>query len=253
MLIDTHAHLTMSEFNDLPQVMDRAREAGVSTIINAGFDLESSIKAVDLTKQYEMMFSAVGIHPHHADSVNDSSINRLEELSKNKKVVAIGETGLDYYENPMPKELQKKAFEGHINLAKKLNLPMIFHGRQSGDDILDILKANKEVKGVFHCFSEDVEYARKALDMGFFISFTGIITFKNADKMREVVSYVPISSIMVETDCPYLTPQLYRGKRNEPSYVKIVAEKVAEIKQITFEQVCEITSRNANNLFGVAI
>lgn len=251
MLIDTHAHLTMQQFNDLPEVLKRAHDCRVGTIINASFDIDSSIGSIELAKKYGNIFASVGIHPHHADTVDEKTIEELESLSDNKKVVAIGETGLDYFENPVPKDVQKKAFSMHIKLAIKKGMPLILHGRDADDDMLEVLKRENAEKGVFHCFSGDADYARRVIDAGFMISFTGIITFKNADKAREALKTTPLDKIMIETDCPYLAPQIYRGKRNEPSYIKFVAEKIAEIKRLSTEEVEEATSRNATLFFGL--
>lgn len=252
-LIDTHAHLTMPDFNDLEDVLARAKDVSVNTIINVSFDMDSSIGSADLAKKFKNIFAAVGIHPHHAEDVNDDAINRLKTLANDKKVVAIGETGLDYYENNVPKDIQKKIFVRHINLAKELNLPLIIHVRDAYDDALEILKKENDppIKGVFHCFGECMEYAKKILDLNYYISFTGIITFKNAHNVRETAKYVPLDFIMLETDCPYLAPQIFRGKRNEPSYLKYTAEKIADIKSVSFEKACEETTKNAKRLFGL--
>lgn len=252
-LIDTHAHLTMPEFDDIEDVLVRAKDASVNTIINVAFDIDSSIKSVELSDRYHNIFAAVGIHPQHADDVNDDAINRLKTLANDKKVVAIGETGLDYFENNVPKDTQKQLFIRHINLAGELNLPLIIHVRDAYDDALEILRKEKTlpIKGVFHCFGESIEYAKKILDLNYYISFTGIITFKNAHNVRETAKYVPLDFIMLETDCPYLAPQIYRGKRNESAYLKFIAEKLAEIKGISFEEVCEGTTKNAIRLFNL--
>jgi len=241
----------MPQFSDLPEVLKRARDCGVRTIINASFDMDSSIGSIDMAERYGNIFASVGIHPHHADTVDEKVIEELGSLCDNKKVVAIGETGLDYFENPVPKDVQKKAFSMHIDLAIKKALPLILHGRDADDDMLDILKREKAERGVFHCFSGDADYARRVIGAGFMISFTGIITFKNADKAREALKAAPLDRIMIETDCPYLAPQIYRGKRNEPSYIRFVAEKIAEIKGISIEEVENVTSRNAALFFGL--
>jgi TatD DNase family protein len=174
-------------------------------------------------------------------------------LCANKKVVAVGETGLDYFENPIPKEVQKKAFALHIRLAVEKKLPLILHGRNADTDMLEVLAKEGRglVKGVFHCFSGDAAYARQVLDAGFMVSFTGVITFKNAHAVRETVKSVPLERMMIETDCPYLAPQAFRGKRNEPSYVVHVAEKIAELKQLSFDEVAEKTSANAVKFFSL--
>lgn len=253
MLIDTHAHLTMPEFSDLDEVLERALDAGVRMIVNASFDEDSSFRSVELSKKYDNIFASVGIHPHHADRVDQGTIRLLGDYCKNAKVVAVGETGLDYFENPVPKDVQKKALKKHIQLAVEKNLPLILHGRDADADMLEVLKKEGQgrIKGVFHCFSGDVDHARKVLDEGFFISFTGVVTFKNADLARQTAKYVPIDRIMIETDCPYLAPQTMRGKRNEPAYVVDIARKIAELKQMSFEELSEITSSNAMKFFAL--
>ncbi len=253
MLIDTHAHLTMPEFSDLPQTLARARDAGIEMIINASFDEESSQKSVELAEKHKNIYASVGVHPHHADRVSEDLIEVIGGLCSGKKTVAIGETGLDYFENPVPKEIQKKAFAMHIGLAIEKGLPLILHGRDADADMLEVLKKEGRdlVKAVFHCFSGDPAYAKQVLDAGFMMSFTGVITFKNAHSVRETVKYVPIDSIMIETDCPYLAPQLMRGKRNEPSYIVHTAEKIAELKHLSFDEVAEKTSANAVNFFSL--
>ena len=256
MLIDTHAHLTMEQYTDLDEVIKRASENGVLKIINASFDIASSEKGAELSGKYENLFFAAGIHPHHAETADEEGMKKIRALAACPKAVAIGETGLDHYENPVPKEVQRRAFEAHLSLAAELGLPVILHGRDAGEEMLDVIKATGlrpetkgGLKGVFHCFSEDEDYARKVFDLGFLVSFTAIITFKNASKMREVVKYVPLDRMMLETDCPYLAPQIFRGSRNEPSYVRFVAEKLAEIKGIPVAEVEKATTANAEGLF----
>ncbi len=250
MLIDTHAHLTMPDFNDLEEVLSRAKSSDIKYIINASFDMDSSIKSVDLAKKHKNIFAAIGIHPHHANALNEDAKKVLNKLCNDVEVVAIGETGLDYFQNPIRKDVQKESFLFHLDLAKKNDLPIILHGRSAEEDMLEILK-DENVRGVFHCFSSDKNYAKKVLDMGFFISFTAIITFKNAEELREVVRFVPLDFIMLETDCPYLAPQIYRGKRNEPSYLIHTANKIAEIKKTPMEAVAEITTKNAIKFFSL--
>jgi TatD DNase family protein len=251
MLIDTHAHLTMEEFPDIDDVLKRAKEFDVRHIINASFDLDSSIKGVELAQKHDMIFASVGIHPHHADHADEASVIELKKLAGSRKVVAIGETGLDYFENPVPKEVQKKAFARHIELARVLDLPLIFHGRDADEDMLDVIKdaGAGKIRGVFHCFSSGKEFAKKVLDLGFLISFTAVITFKNAHGVREVAEYIPMDKMMLETDCPYLAPQVFRGKRNEPSYLRFVAEKLAEVKKVPLEEIGPITSKSAKDFF----
>ena len=242
----------MPQFGDLDNVIARAKDSGVGCIINASFDLDSSKKSVELSNKYENMYACVGIHPHNAAEMNDAAIKELKLLIKDKKVIAVGETGLDYYNNEVPEDVQKKAFLEHIKLSKQYGLPLVLHGRNAPDQMLDILKREATGrKAVFHCFSEDTDYAKKVIDLGFLISFTAVITFKNAAMLREVVKYAPLEKIMIETDCPYLAPQKYRGQRNEPAYVACVAEKIAEIKGISIEEVAEKTTETALSFFGI--
>lgn len=252
-LIDTHAHLTMPEFNDIQDVADRAKQSSVSAIINVGFDLESSYQCVELANKYDFMFASVGIHPHNALEEPADKIEQIKILADNKNVVAIGETGLDYYQNNRPVEAQIESFISHIELAKQLNLPLIIHGRDSCQDIIAVLKENLDpsLRGVFHCFAGDIDSAKEAVGLGFYISFTGIITFKNAHDMRAIVKYVPLEKMLIETDSPYLAPQQFRGKRNEPSYLHFIAEKIAEIKNEDIERVASITTDNSIKLFGL--
>lgn len=251
MFIDTHAHLTMPQFNDLDELLRRAKESGVEKIVNASFDLDSSKKSVELAEKYSQIFASIGIHPHHAPDADGAAFDVLKELAKNRKVVAIGETGLDYFENPVPKDVQKKVVLDHIRLAKELDLPVILHVRDAGDDLLELINGMKELRAVFHCFAQDAAFAEKVIGLGALISFTANITFKNAHALRETARRVPLEKIMIETDCPYLAPQAFRGKRNEPSYVRYVAEKLAEIKNISVEEVSAVTSANAVRFFGL--
>ncbi len=252
MLIDTHAHLTMSQFGDLEEVLKRAKEAGVEYIINAAFDLESSKKSLELAGRYPNIFACAGIHPHNAGELDESSLSELSALLKNKKTLAVGETGLDFYNNEVPEAVQTKAFVKQIEISRDSGLPLVLHGRSAPDKMLEVL--NSEAKGqkaVFHCFSQDSAYAKKVLDLGYYISFTGVITFKNAHSMREVVKTVPLERMMIETDCPYLAPQKFRGQRNEPAYVRYVAEMIAEVKKINKEEVEAKTTETAIEFFGI--
>ncbi len=247
----------MSEFSDIDEVVSRAETAGVSHIINVGFDLESSKQSVELSKKYPQMYACVGIHPHHAQMLDDKAFAELECLAAQDKVVAIGETGLDYFVSETPKEIQKESLIRHVRLALSLGKPVVFHTRQAGGEILETLNSSFSVselgklRGVFHCFSENIELAKQILDRGFFLSFTGIVTFKNAHAVREVVAAVPIGKIMIETDCPYLAPQAFRGKRNEPSYLPLIAGMIAHIKDTDIETVALATTANAKQFFGV--
>lgn len=261
MLIDTHVHLDSKEFQgDVTNVLARARAAGVAKMINVGYDALSSRRGIDLSRMNQEIFVAVGIHPHNALGFDIEAYQQILTLASHKKVVAIGEIGLDYYylkrssqySNYPSREHQIIAFEQMMDLALELKLPVIIHAREADADILAILKSySPEVTGVIHCFSGDFDFASQVLDLGFAISFTGNITFKNNDKLREVVTRIPLGSIMIETDCPDLAPEPYRGKRNEPSLVVKIAEKIAEIKQVSFSEVARTTTRKAEKLFNL--
>lgn len=250
-LIDTHAHLNFSNFADTtPQhIIERAKNAGVTKIINIGADLKTSQESVELAKQFSEIYATVGIHPHDAQSVNDNAISQLKELAKNTKVVAIGEIGLDYFKYDGNRDIQKNAFRKLLTLAKELDLPVIIHDRDAHADILTILKETKITKGVVHCFSGDIEFATKILDLGFLISFTGNITFPKAQNLQDVVKFVPLNKLMVETDCPFLAPVPHRGKRNEPAYVIEIAKIISKIKNISLEKIANITSKTALQFF----
>lgn len=251
MLIDTHSHLNHEDFaEDLPQAITRAREAGVERILVAGYDMPSSEKAVEIAGAYEGVVASVGIHPHDAKSLKPADLDRLRELAAWEKVVAIGEIGLDFHYNFSPREEQEEAFRLQIRLAHELDMPIIVHSREAGDDILDILKSEPSVRGVMHCFSQDLETAKQVIDLGFYIGVAGPVTYKRSEELREAVEWTPIDRLLVETDCPYLAPQKFRGKRNEPSYVVYVAEKVAEVKSLPFDTIAEKTTQNAYSLFG---
>ncbi|WP_321532240.1 TatD family hydrolase [uncultured Desulfuromonas sp.] len=253
-LVDTHAHLDGGRFaEDLEQVIQRADDQGVHSIITVGCDLESSRASIDLAERYPGIYATVGIHPHDAATVTPQLLDELAQLATADKVVAIGEIGLDYYRNHCPHDQQQKAFRQQLALARQCKLPVVIHDRDAHDDVLAILREEKaeEIGGVLHCFSGDIEMAKACLDLGFYLSFTGTITYPKNDALREVIRQVPTERILVETDCPYLAAQPWRGKRNEPSYVVKTAETVAEIKGLTLTDVARITSLNAFELFGV--
>src|SRR3989344_1244171 len=272
-MIDAHCHLNFKAFEeDFDKFIKRAFGSGVTKIINVGTKLDSSEKAIKLTEKYENLYATVGIHPHHADKLEPEWDKKLEELvlrsrislreTKHPKVVAIGETGLDFYSyesngitNP---SLQKKLFIKQIEIAYKLKLPLQIHNRQAGKDILDILMDYRsfllDIPGVFHCFSGNIDFLKKVLDLGFYIGFNGNITYKGIAKgektdLKDLVKYAPIERIITETDSPYLTPVPHRGQRNEPKYAIIVAQAIGEIKSLTFEEIDRITTENAKALF----
>lgn len=254
MFFDTHAHLNAEQYNkDLAEVIDRAQKEGVSNIVVVGFDRPTIEKAMKLTEEYDFIYACVGWHPVDAIDMTEEDLLWIEELTKHPKVVALGEMGLDYYWDKSPKEIQKEVFRRQIRLAKKVELPIVIHNRDATADIVEILKEEeaKEVGGIMHCFSGSPETAKECTDMNFYISLGGPVTFKNAKKPKEVAEVIPLEKLLIETDCPYLAPHPYRGKRNEPGYVKLVAEQIAEIKGISTEEVARVTTENAKKIFGI--
>ncbi|XQY91960.1 TatD family hydrolase [Metabacillus sp. HB246100] len=254
MLFDTHAHLNAIQYNeDLQEVINRAIAEKVTRIVVVGFDRETITRAMELTEEYDMIYAAVGWHPVDAIDMTDDDLKWIKELASHPKVVAIGEMGLDYYWDKSPKEIQKEVFRKQIQLAKEVKLPIIIHNRDATEDVVAILKDEgaSEVGGIMHCFTGSIEVAKQCMDMNFYLSFGGPVTFKNAKKPKEVAKDIPLDRLLIETDCPYLTPHPYRGKRNEPSYVKYVAEQIAELRGMSFEEIAEKTSDNANKVFGI--
>lgn len=251
-LIDTHAHLTDPKFDsEIDEVIARANDAGVDRIIVCGYDLESSRAAVEMARRFECVYAAVGIHPHDAKSYSAGIESAIEELSRAPKVVAIGETGLDYHYDFSPRCAQVAAFEAQIELAARVGLPVVIHSREADGEALQVLtgRGGNNIAGVFHCFSGDVEFARAVLDAGFYIGVDGPVTYRGSEKLRGVVEFCPLDRLLIETDCPYLAPVPHRGKRNEPAYVRYVAEEAARVKGISFEKLAEATTANARKLF----
>jgi len=253
---DSHAHLDGAAFDDdRGAVLDRAFEAGITdlVLIGASDGFESNPKALEIARTRDRLYATVGIHPHDATVVNDGILMQIDELASDPKVVAIGEMGLDYYYDNSPKETQQAAFRSFIQLAKTRKKPIVIHTRDAEADTLRILKEEgaADVGGIIHCFSGTAELARGALELGFVISFSGILTFKKSDEIREVASWVPRDMTLVETDCPYLAPVPYRGKRNEPAHVVHTAQRLAEIWKVDLEEVMAQTGENAARLFRV--
>ena len=254
-IIDTHCHLSDKRFDeDRDAVIERAREAGVSHMVavGGGGPIEASEASAELASRHDFLRSTAGIHPHDAKTYDDATEARIEKLLVKDAVVAVGETGLDYYYEHSPRDLQREALARHLNLSKRYDLPIVLHCRESEDDLREVLdheRPNSTVDGVVHCFTGKYDDARWYVDKGLLISFTGIITFKTADDLREVVKKLPLDRIMVETDAPYLAPIPNRGKRNEPAFVTHVAEKVAEIKDVEISEVARTTTKNALELF----
>lgn len=254
MLVDSHCHLNFPEFKeDIDDVITNAGIFGVKHLLTVNTRLSESIEIQKIAEKYSNIFCSVGIHPHDSKDYNDHSL--LEQLTihaNHPKVVALGETGLDYYYNNSDREIQINCFKIHLEASAKLNLPVIIHTREADVDTINCLDEFPNTKGVFHCFTGSSEFAKQGLDRGLYISFSGIITFKNASELREVVKYVPLERMLVETDSPFLAPLPHRGKRNEPAYTRFVAELVANIKRVPFNDVAEITTRNFFNLFNKA-
>jgi TatD DNase family protein len=264
-MIDVHCHLNFNAFkNDYDDAIKKAVEAGVKTIINVGTSIETSLRAVELTKEYENLYAIVGIHPHHADKVEGDWIKDIEKLAREEKVVAIGEVGIDYFSyksngvvNP---QAQKEIFAKQIELATKLKLPLQIHGRHAASDIIQILTSYKAdlltPPGMFHCMAGNIDYLKEVLEMGFYVGFDGNITYEGLapgedTKLSELIEYAPLERIVIETDAPYLTPEPHRGSRNEPSYAIITAESIAKIKGVSFNKVDKVTTANAKAIFKI--
>lgn len=252
-VVDTHAHIHMPQFEgDRDLIIQNLEKDDIEFIVEVGVDLESSKKAVRLSYDNHGIFSAVGIHPHDVKGIEEDTLEEIENLAGFSKVVAIGEVGLDYYRNLSPKELQVKYFIEQIELAKRLDKPLIVHIRNAYDKALKILKEHaREMKVVIHSFSGSLEDIKTALSLGFYIGISGPVTFKNANTLRENVKIIPLNRILSETDCPYLTPEPFRGKRNEPKYVKYVVEKIAQIKEKNVELVADQLLENAKEFFNI--
>ncbi|MBI4831999.1 MAG: YchF/TatD family DNA exonuclease [Candidatus Lindowbacteria bacterium] len=255
-MIDSHAHLQMPEFaGDWSKVLDNTEAAGIEYVVIVGFDIESSRRAVALCEQSGKLLASVGVHPHDASSLDASAMDELRRLARHPKVVAIGETGLDFYRNLSPREKQHEAFEAQLAMAEELGLPVVVHDRDAHAEVREMLsrRASKLVGGVMHCFSGDVQLAREALEWGFYISMAGPLTYPNAAKLRSVTSQIPTERMLIETDAPYLAPQPKRGMRNEPAFVRFVAEELARVKGLSMEDIDRITTLNAKQLFGLPL
>lgn len=251
---DSHAHLDDTRFDtDREMILARAKEQGLELIVNVGYDLESSRNSVKLAREHDFIYAAVGIHPHDALTANEETLKQIREMAAEPKVVAIGEIGLDYYRDLSPRDAQQKAFREQIAMARELNKPIIIHDRDAHGDIMEILKeeAPFQAGGVLHCFSGSWEMAKECLKLNFYISIAGPVTFSNAGKLKEIAEKVPLDRLLIETDSPYLTPEPYRGKRNESSYVLHVARRIAEIRGMKSEEIGRIATANARELFRI--
>jgi TatD DNase family protein len=256
MLIDSHAHIQGKEYaGETAAVIERARAAGVEQIIVVGGagDMSSNNDAVALADSFANIYATVGMHPHDAKDVGPDELQKLKELALHAKVIAVGETGLDYYYNHSPHDVQRRVFTQFIHMARETELPIVVHERDAASEGAALLRSEGEgkLRGVIHCFTGNYEAACAYLDLGFYLSFTGIITFKNAEALRDVARRVPLERILVETDSPYLAPVPHRGKRNEPAYVRLIAATVANIKGVTLEEVARVTTDNTRRLFRI--
>ena len=254
MIFDTHAHYDDEQFDiDREELLGKMQEAGIETIVDVGASIETTKKALELAHRYDFIYAAVGVHPSEVAELDDDSIELLRGLSRDEKCVAIGEIGLDYHWPEPEPELQKLWFKRQLDLARQENLPVIIHSRDAAADTLEILRDERaeEIGGVVHCFSYSKEVARECIKMGFYIGIGGVLTFKNARKMVEVMEDTPMDRILLETDCPYLAPEPFRGKRNSSLYLPYVVQKMAEIKGISADEVISITRENARTMYGL--
>jgi len=254
MFIDTHVHLNADQYEeDLQEVINRALEAKVEKMVVIGFDRKTIERTMELIEQYDFIYGVIGWHPVDAIDCTQEDLEWIEELAAHPKIVGIGETGLDYYWDKSPKDVQQVIFRKQIQLAQKINLPIIIHNRDATGDVVKILREENaaSVGGVMHCFSGSVETARECIAMNFMISLGGPVTFKNARLPKEVATEIPLEHLMIETDAPYLAPHPYRGKRNEPAFVPLVAEEIARLKGLTIEEIAQATTDNAKHFFGI--
>ncbi len=255
MLVDTHCHLDFESFEvDLVEVVGRAREAGILRIVVQALGLDNCTTVVDIADRFDGVIAAVGVHPNYSADWRDEWIDDLRQLTSGEQIVAIGEIGLDYYRDHTPRDIQMRSLEAQLDLAAEVDLPVILHNRDSDSDLLAALKSSRNSSrnnpGVLHSFSTSWATATAALDLGYYLGFSGPVPFKKADELREIVSKVPSDRILVETDAPFLAPQSYRGKRNEPAYVSIIAEKIASVRGVKLEKFARQSTENAIRLFG---
>ena len=253
MIFDTHAHYDDEQFNeDRVELLNSMEEQGVGTIVNVSAAYNSCRKVIALAKEYPFVYAAVGIHPDEVGSLNEETFAQMKELFKEEKVVAVGEIGLDYYWDNEPREVQKKWFIRQLELARELDLPVLIHSREAAADTMEIMREHGQgLRGIIHCYSYSLEMAKEYVKMGYYIGIGGVVTFKNAKKLKQVVQEIPLESIVLETDCPYLAPVPYRGKRNSSLYIHYVAEKLAAVKGISVEEIESATYENAKKCFGI--
>ncbi len=253
MFFDTHAHYDDAQFdNDRDALLSSMPDNGVSLIVNASSNLQSSELCLEIAKTYPFVYAAVGVHPHDAKTMDDDTVAELEKLLRHSKAVAVGEIGLDYHYDFSPRDVQQRRFREQLDLARHIQLPVIIHEREAPRDVMDIIGQFPEVSGVFHCYSGSWETAKVLLDKGWYLSFTGVITFKNARRSHEVISKMPRDRIMIETDCPYLAPEPMRGRRNSSLFLKYTAEKLGELLSLSIEEVAALTTDNGKRFFGIS-
>jgi TatD DNase family protein len=255
MFIDSHAHLDDPRFDqDRDAVIEGLKENRIDIAVNIGADQESSLSTLELAKQHENIYAVVGVHPHTASELEEKGLDWLKELARDEKVVGIGEIGLDFYYDNSPRDIQRKWFKAQLALAKEMDLPVVIHTRDAAKETYDILKeaaSDGKLNALMHCFSGSAEMAKGYVKLGFYIALGGAVTFKNARVPREVAAVIPLENLLIETDCPYMTPEPFRGKRNEPKYVSLVAEKIAEIRGISTDELASATSENARRFFRI--
>lgn len=252
MLFDTHAHLNDPVFNeDRDELISALPSQGVGLVMNPGCSLENSLQAIAIAEKYDYVYAAVGTHPDTAEEVNDQVIDQYRSLCSHPKVKAIGEIGVDYYYETIPREIQLRAFRMQMELARETGLPVIIHERDAHDDGMRMIKEFPDVTGVFHCYSGSAEMARQLVKMGWYIGFTGVLTFKNARKAVETAQSIPLERIVLETDCPFMAPEPFRGKRNHPGYLYRMAERLAELRELPVEEIHRITTENGKRLYHI--
>lgn len=250
-MIDTHCHLEKKDYSDIDNIIRECKEQGVEKIIVSGHNLESCKEALELAKKYNNVYATIGFLPDNIDNIKEEDFLILEEMLQNKKIVGVGEIGLDYYYETNNKDKQKELFIRQLKLAQKYNLPVVIHSRDSINDTYEILKSNQIKKGTMHCYSGSLEYANKFIDLGLYISIGGVSTFKNAKEIKKVIENISLNNILLETDSPYLTPEPYRGKKNYPYYIPLIAQNISKIKDINVERVKIVTTSNARSLFDI--
>ncbi|WP_297596338.1 TatD family hydrolase [uncultured Cetobacterium sp.] len=249
-LVDTHCHLDNEKFDlDREEIIERVKD-NLEFCVNIGYDLKSSEETLKLCQKYDFVYGVVGVHPIDITGYNEDVEMKIEELAKSPKIVAIGEIGLDYHWMTEPKEIQKNGFRKQLSLAQRVKKPVVIHTRDAMEDTIEVLNEFPDIKGVIHCYPGSIETAKQLVDR-FYLGIGGTLTFKNAKKTVAVVKDIPLDRIVIETDCPYLTPEPFRGKRNEPIYVEYVAQKIAEIKEVSLEEVVKVTTENAKKLYGI--